>query len=356
MRWMKLTRTYKITDHKNDFIELLVKLGYTDPRLCKKDQDALKTKTRAKLSTLNANFRRAGAINEAEGYESSGSNAPLVFAEWTNAWLKPGWDGSHLKPTKENYEKVMNAKDGDTVGENGADREFYENDLKLIVMSPLPDETEGAPDIPLPEEEEGGADPNPWYNAELNKEIIANSDWNSRVIAAQHLGLHLPDTAMLQDDPFPGYEPAVPAPSVTSEPPINPTTSPTETPPPASPTAPTTPKPRGLTIKFNISPTTIADSDSDDSVSLGDADSHPDPETPKHITVVDEETPYEADEESEDDSLESNTEISAGTAPTSFTTEPTTPVRKTKHQASTPRTPLRPTTPGGHFVTWTPDS
>lgn len=36
--------------------------------------------------------------------------------------------------------------------------------------------------------------------------MIDAADWNFRTVAAQNLGLHLPDQAILANDPFPGYD------------------------------------------------------------------------------------------------------------------------------------------------------
>ncbi|KAI6709125.1 hypothetical protein JHW43_008351 [Diplocarpon mali] len=365
-RWVKVHRTIRTTDHKGDFKELLQQLGYLDPGLSADEISALKVKTRTKLVGAKTSFRRTGAINDADGYESPGTSAPLPFAEWTSAWLKPGWDGNINKPTQLAFELAMNQTVGGiVVAENGAELSGGTDGLEMIVIEQLPDEPSSNTEPPADEgEEKGGPDPNLWYNPHLKSEIIASKDWNFRALAAQHLGLHLLDHAVLDDDPFPNYQP-IAAESLCL--------------------APSAPKDNLPPLAFTISPGAVSNASScgSGSVSLGDVDS-PDVDVPTYIAAAEtgaegasNEHSYEADAESdEDDELgdgrDSHAQAAVDTqdsspAPTTPAKKivrrplagaaavPATPVRKPLYRTTTPVKPITMTTPGSGFAAiWSP--
>ncbi|KAG4437854.1 hypothetical protein IFR05_006656 [Cadophora sp. M221] len=300
VRWMRMHRTYKVTSHKAQFNELARYLGYTHSSLSPEDQAGLRSKLRVKMASFHINMKKSGAItDEHDGYESAGSNVflPLPFAEWTKMWYKKGWDGSLIKPDKAKYEAIMNEPDDEdelsSDEENGDDQERdAEKDTPPPAEAAIPTPAEGdapavvgndgydgleifvveeEPQLPdgveyPPPKEDDFPEAKAWNQYLLNKEIIDEHDWNYRVMVAQNLGLDLKELAVLYPDPFPGYEPPAREDSA-------PATTPTRTAASTVPSSPDAPYSQASTIIGTKEVRVFSRPQSDDSISIGSADS-----------------------------------------------------------------------------------
>ncbi|KAH7363925.1 hypothetical protein BKA65DRAFT_571963 [Rhexocercosporidium sp. MPI-PUGE-AT-0058] len=401
VRWMRLHRTYKVTSHKADFNELARYLGYTDPSLSPEDQAGLRSKLRVKMAALQTNMRKTGGItDEADGYESSAVFQPLPFAEWTKMWYKKGWDGSLSKPDRAKYEAVMNELDDDDDDDHNdpvcSDEEDYfearghyawEDATSQKASAPAPAEAEAesqvatehshhddgynGPEIFVVEEnpqvllgkelsppkEDEFAEAKAWNQYLLNKEIIDEHDWNYRVIVAQNLGINLKDLAVLYPDPFPGYEP--PAGKDSAPDTIT-----------ATSTVPSTPTAPPIPISTSTDSKTARDlfrPHSEDSISIGSADSACSDKVPHAAAhdyaeeeLGDDELEAEDEDKTEDEDVDmlNGHESQASTANSVDSTadtpgtssEPRTPQRCASHQSRTPRS----ITPGLYSAVWSP--
>ncbi|KAH6709087.1 hypothetical protein BKA61DRAFT_738159 [Leptodontidium sp. MPI-SDFR-AT-0119] len=402
VRWMRMHRTYKVTSHKAQFNELARYLGYTHPSLSQEDQAGLRSKLRVKMASFHINMKKSGAItDEHDGYESSGSNVfqPLPFAEWTQMWYKKSWDGSLNKPDKAKYEAIMNEPDDEdelsSDEENGDDqgrdaekntpppsetvapaeaeapavvgKSHHDDDydgLEIFVVEEDPQLPDGVE--PPPPKEDDFPEARAWNQYLLNKEIIDEHDWNYRVMVALNLGIDLKELAVLYPDPFPGYEP--PSREGSASP-----ATPTRT---AASTVPSTP---GASSSQPFTTTGVKEvrvfsrPHSDDSISIGSADSDDEEEVPwpeeegyTEEEMGEDELEDEGEENNEDEEEDANGDIAMendnasqasitntvnGTADTQATSpEPRTPQRSISRQSRTPRS----VTPVSYTAVWSP--
>jgi hypothetical protein len=94
-RWMRQNNARKITGHEERLTGLLNALGFTNPAFSGQLRKLLYVKVRHLIWRLGDELKREGVIAVVLDEENKET---VRFAEWTERWLLPSWDGSTRPP------------------------------------------------------------------------------------------------------------------------------------------------------------------------------------------------------------------------------------------------------------------
>ncbi|KAE8448311.1 hypothetical protein EG329_009555 [Mollisiaceae sp. DMI_Dod_QoI] len=210
--WMKINGARRITGHTESFNKLLADMKFTGQGHSKEVEATLRYKVSSRLATVYSALKKKGIVTDVGvNTPNCKENLKIKFADYTDTWLRPEWDGSLEMPNSWLAETVEVDHEIDECPDDASE-------ILIVVEPPTPQEPQRpqkkatqvyetpAVDVLANIQEfwtgkikSAMAEAEPQLEKAWNKSTIAEAEWNFAAVQAQHLEVDMSKKIILED-------------------------------------------------------------------------------------------------------------------------------------------------------------